>query len=622
MNALDLLIALRRRWRVIAVAIAATVSIAWITTPATSKATSGSYTWTGSQTIYITGGRRGTVTLERVATYLVNGPVPRSVGAAMRMNVVEASTANAKGAQRHATIGTVTVDAKPIASLQAIAISTTGKKSSITREVADQETLALERYMDEQVDQDYKTNIQTLTTNYNTLGKQLDAAGKAWAACSAKDRTCRIETRTTYDQIHSAWASAGTALRNAKIAGKQPVQLTPIEVDAANQPQATLARSHHAGTATIPVAVKPRLALGFVVGLLLGALLAFVFGKLDSSLYGVKSAEGAARLPVLAEIPHISTSRRRRFEVLTQLSPLSGVADAYRGLRTSISLMWLANESETGRTEPRMLVITSPGPNEGKSTTSANLAAAYAEMGKAVIVVDLDFRRQRLHKFLGAHAEPHLANVGTLSAPAVDLEAITQSTSIPGVRFIASAPPDATPAEAAVAGRAAILAAAEHADIVIIDTPPLLLTNDTFDLLDIADAVLLLARDARTKGTALTRASQQLRRLDAPVLGIALIGAVSSRPGYGYGYGYGYRYGYSYGGYGYGYGTRTGLDQHDRVPADEVVDLTMATLERPPATDLLDPPFERPRRRFGVRRAVDAGGTSTATEPDTDDTTS
>ena len=213
--------------------------------------------------------------------------------------------------------------------------------------------------------------------------------------------------------------------------------------------------------------------------------------------------------------------------MLTQLSPLSGVADAYRGLRTSIGLMWLANESETGRTEPRTLIVASPGPNEGKSTTDANLAAAYAEMGKSVIVVDLDFRRQRLHKFLGADAEPHLANIGTLSEPRVDLDSITQSTSIPGVRFIGSATPDSTPAEATVAGRATILAAQASCDIVIIDTPPLLLTNDTFDLLDFADAVLLLVRDGRTKTTALARASPQLRRLDAPVLGIALIGAVS-----------------------------------------------------------------------------------------------
>ncbi len=598
MNAVDIFVALRRRWRIIAVVVAAVVAIAWITTPAGKKGAKGTATWSADQMIYVDGVRGGTA-LDRIASYVATGTVPNNVAKQLGSKAIGggAGAAAAKGSSEHVTIGSTSCTAKPIGAVSALDITCTDKKGTQAREVVDRLTVQLQAFMKSSLQQQYQANIDTLTQHFNDLGHQVSDAIAAEANCGKKDSGCRIRAHATYVDVHNAWLDAHKLLNKARAQVRTNILLRPSNTTATGKPLAVISRKVHASTSTIPVATKPRLALGFVVGLLLGALLAFLVGKLDSSVYGVQGTETAGRLPVLAEIPHVSTSRRRRFEVLTQLSPLSGVADAYRGLRTSIGLIWLANESQTGRTEPRTLIIASPGPNEGKSTTSANLAAAYAEMGKRVTVVDLDFRRQRLHKFLGANAEPHLANIGTLSEPRVDLEAITQSTSIPGVRFIGSAAPDSTPAEAAVAGRAAIMAAQETSDIVIIDTPPLLLTNDTFDLLDFADAVLLLVRDGRTKTTALTRASQQLRRLDAPVLGIALIGAVSSRPGYGYGYGYGYRYGYSYGGYGYGYGARTGLDKSGRGPD---IDLT----DTPEPVVALSEPAAKPRR-FGVRRSSD-----------------
>ncbi len=518
----------------------------------------------------------------------------------LRATLAANDGASARGAKRHVQIGSTAVDVKPSNVDSSIHITSTDPKSERARDVVDRLVSTLQIYMTSTVNKNYQDTVDSLTARYNSLGHSLDRIAKQWALCKTADKTCQRNARSTYISVQTDRTQVKRNLNKVTQVGRQPITLRAGEVDAADQPAASVVRKHKAGSSTIPVAMKPRLVLGFMVGFLLGALVAFLVGKLDSSVFGVQSTETAARLPVLAEIPHVSTSRRRRFEVLTQLSPLSGVADSYRGLRTSIGLMWLANESETGRTEPRTLIIASPGPNEGKSTSSANLAAAYAEMGKNVVVVDLDFRRQRLHKFLGANAEPHLANLGTLSQPVVDLDAITQASSIPGVRFIGSAAPDSTPAEASVAGRAAIRAARESADIVIIDTPPLLLTNDTFDLLDMADAVLLLVRDGRTKSAALTRAAQQLRRLDAPVLGIALIGAVSSRPGYGYGYGYGYRYGYSYGGYGYGYGARTGLEKEPQL------DDSFPGPDDAPVPVLLTEPDAKPRRRFGLRKASDA----------------
>ncbi len=580
MGVLEFFVALRRRWRVIVIITAATMAIAWITTPSVSsiRAELHQKQYVANQKLLsVTYSRNGQ--WDRLALIATNGPIPQKAAEDLGAATVPGAGGEkvTKGAKQSATF--VLGDAKaivtivPDATTGSLGVTCTSKNRELARGVCDGLTRRFIEALQKGLDQDYEAALSDKRKVVDDLNAKLDALGRQLAA-NTNPAAVR-EIRFQIDSARSALRQANGDVTALERQGKRRVDMRPLNIDSTGAPRARVVTVTPSASSTIPKTVKPRLAAGFLLGLLLGALVAFLMSRFDTSIFGLATTEAAARLPVLAEIPHVSTSRRRRFEVLTQLSPLSGVADAYRGLRTSIGLMWIANESEDGRNEPRTLIVASPGPNEGKSTTTANLAATYAEMGKRVIVIDLDFRRQRLHRFLGAHAEPHLENIGSLSDPRVDLDSVLQTTSIPGVRFVSSSSPDATPAEAAVAGRAAVLAARDICDIIIIDTPPLLLTNDTFDLLDLADAVLLLARDAKTKSVALTRAAQQLRRLDAPVLGVALIGAVSSRPGYGYGYGYGYQYGYSYG---YGYGSRTGVKgaSATAAPADTVVDVVAA----------------------------------------------
>ncbi len=562
MNALEFLIALRRRWRVIAIITAATMAVAWITTPG-AKTQRQERTYQATQSLTAISLVRNIGNWDIWVSKATFGPVPREVASHFDAQAVTINgEKTARGEKKFVTFVTRDARAKATVTPDQVAAQLTIAVTSTNREfaqaIADDLANTLVAEIQSGYDSGYRNELKALQDKSAKFNADLDAAVIELANCPALDRRCRTLANSKVSGLRVlAQRTAGDINRKLQ-QGRKFVELRPVILDAAGASSAEVKVVPDAASSGIPTTAKPRLAAGLLLGLLLGALIAFLISRFDSAVYGIPATEAAARLPVLAEIPHVTTTRRRRFEVLTQLSPLSGVADSYRGLRTSIGLMWLANESESGQNEPRTLLVASPGPNEGKSTTSANLAAAYAEIGKRVIVVDLDFRRQRLHRFLGANAEPYLENTGSLSAPIVDLDAATQTTSIPGVEFIGSSSPDSTPAEAAVAGRAAILAAREIADIVIIDTPPLLLTNDTFDLLDLSDAVVLLARDAKTKSAALNRASQQLKRLDAPVVGIALIGAISSRPGYGYGYGYGYRYGYSYG---YGYGSRTGVVQ-------------------------------------------------------------
>ena len=189
--------------------------------------------------------------------------------------------------------------------------------------------------------------------------------------------------------------------------------------------------------------------------------------------------------------------------------------------------------------------MTSPGPAEGKSISVVNLAAAFAETGMSVIVVDSDFRRPTQCRYLDRPKSPNLADLDIACTPE-DLEAVLQDTDVPGVRLAASAPTKSDPGHAIAVAKSAVQAAQELADIVIVDSPPLLLANDASDLALGVDATILLARSGWTRRSGVVASADLLRRLEASVIGIVIVGAEHGvRAGY-----YGY---YGYYGYGYGY---------------------------------------------------------------------
>jgi capsular exopolysaccharide synthesis family protein len=240
------------------------------------------------------------------------------------------------------------------------------------------------------------------------------------------------------------------------------------------------------------------------------------------------------------------------------------MAEAYRSLRTSIIAMWQrhpiahGNGDGNGHLGPawrplRTLLITSPGPAEGKSVSAVNLAATFAETGASVIVIDADFRRPQLDRYFQRPAVPNLGDLG-LDMTTHDFEAVLQDTNIPGVRFAASSPPKSSPGAAMATAKAAVGIAKELADIVIIDSPPLLLANDASDLSTFADATVLLVRAGWTRHKAVASSADLLRRLEATTVGVVLVGAEhGTHDGY-----YGY---YGYYGYGYGYGRGEGVEE-------------------------------------------------------------
>jgi non-specific protein-tyrosine kinase len=276
------------------------------------------------------------------------------------------------------------------------------------------------------------------------------------------------------------------------------------------------------------------LALG--VGLIFGVALAFVFEYLDDSIKGKEELERATPgLPTLGLIPLVAGWKERKRPMVVSLSdPKAAAAEAYRALRTSIQFMGLDRPLRT-------IQVTSPSAGEGKSTTIANLGVALAQAGQRVMIVSCDLRRPRVHDFFG------LTNgVGFTSVLLGDVpvsSALQSVDGIDGLRVLASGPIPPNPSEL-LAGRRAVetLAALQaEADVLLIDSPPVLPVTDAAVLASRVDATLLVATAGGTTRRELHRAHEVLRQVDARLIGTVLNG-VAGDAAYGYSYGYQYAY--------------------------------------------------------------------------------
>jgi len=290
-----------------------------------------------------------------------------------------------------------------------------------------------------------------------------------------------------------------------------------------------------------PLPLSRRLPIAGFVGLLIGVGLALTLAHFDTRLRTKEAAEAAYGVPVLAEVPLLARRRRRARAIVALTEPFSLAAESYRGLRTSLLLGRAAHQgpgtsrrrgrargSEQPREVPshgsRVVLVTSATADEGKTTTAANLAAVFAEGGDAVVVVNCDLRRPALHEVFGLPEEPGLSDV-LHRDDGVRLTDAIQPTSVPGVQVITSGHPVANPGELLARGAEVVAAVREFADVVIIDTAPVLAASDVSALIPFVDDVVLVCRMGRTSTESARRTIELLGRLAAPVRGVTLIGS-------------------------------------------------------------------------------------------------
>jgi capsular exopolysaccharide synthesis family protein len=298
--------------------------------------------------------------------------------------------------------------------------------------------------------------------------------------------------------------------------------------------------------------IPRNIALGMFMGLLAGVGLAIVLDILDNTVRTPEEAQNITHLPSLGLVPLMgdnadakpatgkrlpaktSGGRNTSLGLVAYGRPKSEVSEAYRALRTSVLL------SAFGKA-PKVLLLTSPLPQEGKSTTSVNLGIVLAQKGGRVLIVDADLRRPNIHRTFGVGSTAGLSTV--LAGSDTFEKAAIPSPILPNLTILPAGPTPPQPSEMLGSPMMRELVArwAQEYDHVIIDSPPVLSVTDAVLLSSVADAVILVIRSGQTTKEALRRSRNLLAQVNARVLGIVM-NAVDLRSPDGYYYYYGGKY--------------------------------------------------------------------------------
>jgi len=274
---------------------------------------------------------------------------------------------------------------------------------------------------------------------------------------------------------------------------------------------------------------KKNLSLALMLGLLLGAGLAFGREQLDDTFKSPEDVEDNLGVPLLGIIP-LAKSHEDHVKALDDMR--SPVTEAYRSLRTALQF-------STSSGVPKTLLVTSSRASEGKSTTALTLAQNYAQLGMKVLLIDADLRKPTLHLLLGCDDSVGLTNC--LASTTIQSN-VFQKTKVSGLTFVASGPLPPNPAELLAGPKMLTLltVAAEQFELVILDGPPVAGLADAPLLGSMAAGTLFVIDGTKTRRNVAKAALKRLYLARAVVVG-AVINKLDIRgPGYGYGYGYGY----------------------------------------------------------------------------------
>ena len=339
-------------------------------------------------------------------------------------------------------------------------------------------------------------------------GNSDDAQRQRLETSLAQYRTTLSSLATNYNQIRIAEAQA---TNNVVIAKPAVVPLNPV---------------------------RPRTMTNVLLALIVGGMLAvgaaFLVEYLDDTVKSPDDVTRVTGLSTLGAIARLKDAAGTQRQLIAWVQTKAPETEAYRTLRTNIQFSSVDKPIRT-------MLVTSSGPGEGKSTTAANLAVVMAQTGQKVILVDTDLRRPVIHKTFGV---PNNVGITTalLAGQDIDLAAYVQPTEIENLTVLTSGPIPPNPSELLGSHRMAhvIEQLSQVADLVIFDTPPVLVVTDASVLGRQVDGVLLVADAGGTREQALVQTVGELRKTGVNILGIALNRLDRRSRGYYYYYYYYY----------------------------------------------------------------------------------
>ncbi len=280
--------------------------------------------------------------------------------------------------------------------------------------------------------------------------------------------------------------------------------------------------------------IGPRTAynvlLAMAIGLALASSAAFLLDYIDDTIRTSDDVRHALDLKTLGSIARIEGDDYPS-KLIVASYPRSPIAEAYRMLRANL-------QHSMGDHSLRTLMVTSASPLEGKSVTVANLAAAMAQSGSRVVLIDADMRRPIQHDIFQLENTVGLSTV--LEHEDVSAADVLQAVSVPNLSVVTSGPTPDSPSELLGSKRMGDLIELleQRADILIFDTPPVLAVSDASILASRLDGTLLIVDAGRTRRGAAQRSKDALMGVGARLLGVALNRLSSAGTGYDYYYYY------------------------------------------------------------------------------------
>ncbi len=492
---------LRRRKLFVALAVLAGVVAGWVSAPGDTGAKLPTYKATHVLLLNPAIPAKS-FNLDQAALLVTTGAVPQNVAAKLGQGADPTVLARKVNSKADPTLGTVSITATDTDPAYAVAVSDAFAQALVDDLSSDGQAR-------------WQQQHDTLQTTVNTLQTQITDLDGTF------DPKVSSPAKAQFDALTSQFQTAQAQLINLNAQGPPAAPLTTLQ---AARPLPT------SSSGLKPPDSKPARAalLGFL-GLVLGVGLAFAAERLETRLTTKRSAEAALGLPVIAEIPNLPKSRASGDELMTATQPAAPFVEAYRGLRTMVLIKAMDLDHAEGAAgsstrRGKVLVVVSPGASEGKTTTTAHLAALLAEAGHSVLVMSADFRRPRVHELFGVDYSPGLAEVLAPLDP-VPLRSLDLSTPVKGVKLLPSGEPVDNPARLLGATVELMRGSRALFDFILVDTAPLLLANDASELIQAADMVLVITRAHRTSIDSCERSAELLQRIDAPVMGAVLVGA-------------------------------------------------------------------------------------------------